>query len=150
MYIKTAPEMETEALLNELFGKKMVASATINGRSYNTETARFVSHAVVSGKKPSDRNFHAMELYRINPGEDNEEFFFVHDYGTGRTKAAAPVVEPVSTKKAIDWASEWMLPQLYHNEFMIVKMRADGLFPLYYPRTRPSRWGNDEPAILHE
>ena len=92
----------------------------INGKRYDTDTAKFVGHAEHS--HPRDFNYWAEDLYLKKTGE-----FFIHGEGGANTIYAQPAeqnwrtggekIRPLSLKEAQEWAEKYLDADKYEEIF---------------------------------
>ena len=96
----------------------------INGRRYDTDTARFVGYAGYS--YPGDLSFWLERLYRKKTGE-----FFLHCVGGPMSKYARRIgpdewsggeeIRPLSLKEAREWGEENLDADEYKQAFGIAE-----------------------------
>lgn len=96
----------------------------INGKRYDTDTAKFIGHAERS--HPRDINYWAEDLYLKKTGE-----FFIHGVGGANTRYAQPAeqnwrsggekIRPLSLKEAQEWAEKYLSADKYEEIFGILE-----------------------------
>ena len=92
----------------------------INGKRYDTDTAKFVGHAEYS--HPRDLNYWSEDLYLKKTGE-----FFIHGEGGANTIYAQPAeqnwrtggekIRPLSLKEAQKWGEKYLSADKYEQVF---------------------------------
>lgn len=70
----------------------------IDGRRYNTETARFIRGISCSADKPTGWE---ERLYRTKSG-----LWFLHSFGGKKSRYAVPIIQPVSEDAAVAWLDD--------------------------------------------
>ena len=92
----------------------------INGKRYDTDTAKFIGHAGYS--HPSDLDYWSENLYVKKTGE-----FFIHGEGGARSRygrqtsqnwwSGGEKIRPLSLKEAQEWAEKYLDGDKYEEIF---------------------------------
>lgn len=92
----------------------------INGKRYDTDTAKFIGHAERS--HPGDLNYWSEDLYLKRTGE-----FFIHGEGGARSRysrqtsqnwwSGGEKIRPLSLKEAQEWAEKYLDADKYEEIF---------------------------------
>lgn len=92
----------------------------INGKRYDTDTAKFIGHAERS--HPRDLDYWAEDLYLKRTGE-----FFIHGEGGARSRygrqtsqnwwSGGEKIRPLSLKEAQEWAEKYLDGDKYEEIF---------------------------------